>query len=150
MTLQRHVEANARVDIGAQPGDVYLWVTDPGRVPLWVKDLVESRPAPGNGAFQVGARSIEVIQVGRSRLEVPAEVTALDPDRLVENRMDMPEGTCLSRVGIEETPDGCTVTQTMEAVFPGMRWLPSSALKRMLSRRLRADLLRLKTLVENG
>jgi uncharacterized protein YndB with AHSA1/START domain len=97
LTRERRVEASARTDIEASPAVVYSWVTAPDRVVSWVKDLVESRPLADGAALQVGARSIEVLRVGRTLLEVPAEVTALQPDRLIENRLETPGGLSTSR-----------------------------------------------------
>ena len=148
MTRQRRVEASARTDIEASPAVVYRWVTSPDRVVSWVKDLVESRPLADGATLEVGSRSIEVLRVGRTLLEVPAEVTALQPGRLIENRLETPGGPSTSRVLITETVTGCTVTQRMETVFEGMRFLPSSIVTKLLAQRLNGDLRRLKRLVE--
>lgn len=150
MTGHRRIVVAARIDIHASAGQTFRWVTDPALVPLWVQDLLESRPASVTEPIQEGSRSVEVIKVGRTRLEVPAQITAIVPDRLVENRLELPDGASTSRVDILESPDGCTVTLTMEAVVAGMRWLPSPVLARMLTLRLRGDLRRLKAQVEGG
>ncbi len=144
----RRVEASARTDIEASPAVVFSWVTAPDRVVSWVKDLVESRPLAAGSPLEVGARSIEVLKVGRTLMEVPAEVTAVEPDRLIEIRMETPGGHSTSRVLITETAAGCTVTQRMESVFEGMRFVPSSIVTRLLRQRLNGDLRRLKKLVE--
>jgi uncharacterized protein YndB with AHSA1/START domain len=149
LTRERRVEASAHTDIEASPAVVYRWVTSPDRVVSWVKDLAESRPLTDGAALEVGARSIEVLRVGRTLLEVPAEVTALQPDRLIENRLETPAGPSTSRVLITATPTGCTVTQRMETVFLGMRLVPSSILTKLLAQRLNGDLRRLKKLVES-
>jgi uncharacterized protein YndB with AHSA1/START domain len=150
VTRERRVEATARADIAAPPAVVYRWVTEPERVVSWVQDLVESRPMGEAAPLEVGARSVEVITVGRTTLEVPAEVTALEPDRLIENRLDMPDGPTTSRVEITATSTGSTVTQSMEAVFTGMRLIPSPVVARLLAQRMNGDLRRLKTLVESS
>ena len=98
MTRERRVEASASTDIEASPAVVYRWVTAPDRVVSWVKDLVESRPLGDGATLEVGARSIEVLKVGRTLLEVPAEITAVQPDRLIELRMELPEGPSTSRM----------------------------------------------------
>ena len=149
MNSARRIEVTARTAIKARPQCVFEWISDPERVPLWIKDLVESRPDSVHKPLEQGARSIEVLQVGRSQLEVPAEVTAVEVNRLAENRLDLPEGPCTSRVTIIETSTGCIVTQTMTAAFTSMRWVPSVILAKMLSHRLRGDLHRLKTLIES-
>ena len=149
LTGERRVEASARTDIEASPAVVYRWVTAPDRVVSWVKDLVESRPLSDAAALEVGARSIEVLRVGRTLLEVPAQVTALQPDRLIENRLETPGWPSTSRVLITATATGCTVTQTMDTVFAGMRLVPSSILAKLLAQRLNGDLRRLKKLVES-
>jgi hypothetical protein len=110
---------------------------------------MESRPLGDWATLEVGARSIEVLKAGRKLLNVPAEVTALEPGRLIENRLDMPGGPATSRVLITATSTGCTVTQSMEAEFTGMRLIPSSILAKLLAQRLNGDLRRLKKLVES-
>lgn len=149
MTRERRVLASAQTDIAAPPAVVYPWVTAPDRVVSWVKDLMESRPLGDWATLEVGARSIEVLKAGRKLLNVPAEVTALEPGRLIENRLDMPGGPATSRVLITATSTGCTVTQSMEAEFTGMRLIPSSILAKLLAQRLNGDLRRLKKLVES-
>ena len=148
LTRERRVEASASTDIEASPAVVYRWVTAPDRVVSWVTDLVESRPLGDGATLEVGARSIEVLKVGRTLLEVPAEITAVQPDRLIELRMELPEGPSTSRMLITETATGCTVTQTMESVFEGMRLVPSPIVAKLLAQRLNGDLRRLKKLVE--
>jgi len=145
----RRVRARAETHIAAPPDVVYRWATAPDRVVLWVKDLVESRSLD-DGPMRVGARSIEVIQDGGKRLDVPAEVTALEPGRFVEIRMDSPGGPVTSRTDIAATATGSAVVQTMDAVFTGMRLIPSSILAILLTRRLDGDLRRLKKVVESG
>jgi hypothetical protein len=115
---------------------------------IWA--YVESRPLADGATLEVAARSIEVLGVGRTLLEVPAEVTALQPDRLIENRLETPGGPSTSRVLITETATGCTVTQSMETVFEGMRFVPSSIVAKLLAQRLNGDLRRLKKLVERA
>ncbi len=150
MTAHRRIVVGTRTHIRAPAGVVFRWVTDPTLVPRWVKDLLESRPESATEPLRVGARSVEVLEVGGKRLEVPARVTALVADRLVENRMESPDGISTSRVEIDGSPDGCTVTLTMAAEMAGMRWLPSWLLAHVLTRRLRGDLRRLKSQVEGG
>lgn len=149
MSRQRSIEAGARVDIEASPAVVYKWVTVPDRVVSWVKDLVESRPLEDEPTLTVGARSVEVIKVGRNLVEVPSVVTAAEPDRLAEIRMDMSDGPTTSRALITATSTGCTVEQTMSMEFTGMRLMPSWVLTRFLTHRLNDDLRRLKRLVES-
>lgn len=145
----RHIRVTASTEVAAPAQAVFEWVTDPARVPRWVKDLQESRPVAPGEPLREGSRSVEVLQVGRSRLEIPAEVTAFEPGRLVENRLDLPEGPCTSRVTVQVTRHGCTVTQAMTAAFTGMRWVPSPLLATMVRHRLRGDLARLKALAES-
>ncbi len=147
--LERRVRATAETDIAAPPDVVYRWATAPDHVIRWVKDLVESRPVGEGANLEVGARSIEVIKEGGRLLNVPAEVTALEPGRLVEIRMDSPGGPVTSRTDIVGTAAGSAVTQSMDAVFTGMRLIPSSMLAKLLARRLDGDLRRLKKLVES-
>lgn len=146
----RRILVDARTDIRAPAGEVFRWVTDPALVPRWVQDLLESRPESATDPIRVGSRSVEVLEVGSKRLEVPSQVTAFVPDRLVENRMESPDGVSTSRVEIDESSEGCTVTLTMEAEMAGMRWIPSAVLARMLTSRLRGDLRRLKSQAESG
>jgi uncharacterized protein YndB with AHSA1/START domain len=148
--MVRRIVVDASIDVSATAEQTFRWVTDPALVPRWVQDLVESRPASDTEPIREGSRSVEVIQVGRTRMEVPAQVTALVPDRLVENRLEMPDGASTSRVEITDHAGGCAVTLTMEAEVAGMRWLPTPVLSRMLTLRLRGDLRRLKAQVEGG
>lgn len=149
LTRERRVLARAQVDVEAPPAVVYDWVTAPDRVVTWVKDLMESRPLTDGASLEVGARSVEVLRIGGRLVPVPAEVTALEPGRFVENRLQTPDGTAVSRVLITATSTGSTVTQSMEAVFTGMRLVPTSIVTRLLAQRLNGDLRRLKSLVEN-
>ena len=149
LTRARRVLVSAETDIAAPPDLVYHWVTAPERVAQWVKDLVESRPLSEGVTLEVGARSIEVLKVGSKLLEVRAEVTALVPGRLIENRLETPGGPTTSRVDIDATSTGCTVRQSMDAVIEGMRLIPSSVLTSMLTQRLNGDLRRLKKLAES-
>lgn len=149
MTRGRRVVATAELMIDAPCSVVYEWATSPERVVLWVKDLVESRPLCDGVSLEVGARSVEVIKVGGKLLEVPAQVTALEAGRLIENRLDLPDGPATSRTEVVAARGGCAVSQTMVAVFVGMRLVPAPLLSRLVRQRLVGDLRRLKKLVES-
>jgi hypothetical protein len=113
---------------------------------IWA--YVESRPLADGATLEVAARSIEVLGVGRTLLEVPAEVTALQPDRLIENRLETLGGPplkyCLHPLCDRAPGRGFSDEHPGE----GMRFLPSSIVTKLLAQRLNGDLRRLKKLVE--
>ncbi len=84
----------ASVDI-ARPADVvFTWITEPERVKSWVGWLVEIRSMTPHTAG-VGARQVWVMEDrnnNNQRMNINSEVTRLDPDRLLETRLDAPEG----------------------------------------------------------
>lgn len=148
--MSRQITATARTEIQAPPDAVFLWATDPERVTLWVSDLVESRPLRPGEPLRVGARAVEVLKVGGKLVEVPSEVTSLQPDRLIENSLETPDGPCRIRTDICPGPAGCAVTQTMVASLAGTGWLPSFLIRGLVTTRLQGDLKRLKSLVERS
>jgi uncharacterized protein YndB with AHSA1/START domain len=67
----------ASVDISKSPSDVFSYVTDPTRLPLWQESVVrvDSDDAP----TQVGTRIIVIRRAGWREMESVAEVAELQP-----------------------------------------------------------------------
>lgn len=138
----------AAIQIDRPPAQVFPWIAEPDRLTQWIGGLVESTPLTDEG-LKVGARSREVVVVGKGRYEMETTVTDLEaPSRLVvaitsegfkvDARYDLVEsgsGTFLSYASISryEHP----LARLMEPVVT-----------REAQKKIEGDLARLKSLVE--
>jgi uncharacterized protein YndB with AHSA1/START domain len=87
-------QLEATVEIARPARIVFNWITEPARVKSWVGWMVEIKPLTP-GAPAVGAREVWVMEDrnnGNQRMDIAAEVTRLEPERLLETRLDAAAG----------------------------------------------------------
>ena len=82
------------VEIARPASVVFAWITEPDRVKSWVGWLIDINSlTPGKAG--VGAREIWVMEDrnnNNQRMDIEAEVTRLETDRLLETRLNAPGG----------------------------------------------------------
>jgi uncharacterized protein YndB with AHSA1/START domain len=76
----------ASIVIARPASSIFPWLTQPEKLEQWIEGLDESMPLTAGGT-RVGSRSRDVIIEGGQRYEMETEVTALEPNRLVANRI---------------------------------------------------------------
>ena len=146
----RHVRS-LQID---RPADVvFTWITEPTRVQSWVGWLVEIRaltPPP----TAVGSRVVWVMEDrnnGNQRMDVNAEVTRFEQDRLLETRLNAPGGFT-GTVTYELQPiDARRTHLTYRATYHYEHWLAKllePIISRSAQQKLVEDLDRLKQKVE--
>ena len=87
-------ELEASIEIARPTRVVFNWITEPARVKSWVGWLVEIKSLTP-GATAVGSRDVWVMEDrnnGNQRMDIAAEVTRLEPERLIETRLEAAEG----------------------------------------------------------
>ena len=87
-------ELEASVEIARPTRVVFNWITEPARVRSWVGWLVEIKSLTP-GAPAVGSREVWVMEDrnnGNQRMDIAAEVTRLEPERLLETKLEAAAG----------------------------------------------------------
>ena len=79
----------AAIEIERPAAEVFPWLTEPEKLRQWIGGRVETAPLT-EGRPRVGARSREVVVMGKGRTEMESEVTALEPGRLLAVRLASP------------------------------------------------------------
>jgi uncharacterized protein YndB with AHSA1/START domain len=142
-------EHRGYVAIRSTPERVFEYLVDPKRMVEWVGGLKEVR-LPGRSRIEAGARCVQVMEEGGRRVEVEAEVLAVDPGRRLDMRLrsEILEATNGFRLTAEEGET--RVQQLLRASYKGWYRSLSPILRRTLQTRLEADLANLKAIVEKA
>ena len=137
----------------AQPAPVvFEWISEPARLKAWVGWLIDvQQVTPGTG---VGSREVWVMEDrnnNNQRMDIEAEVTRHEANRLLEARLNVSEGFT-GTVTYELQPLDASRTQlTYRAAFEYDHWL-AKLLEPVINRSARQksveDLARLKQLAE--
>jgi uncharacterized protein YndB with AHSA1/START domain len=144
--MQTHEHA---VDIAATPEAVFDWLTDPQRLSQWLGGFVSSEPLAG-AHNEPGAKARIVIdENGRMRV-MTSEVLEVIPHRRLVVAVNGEGVVTTSTYAIEPCAAGVRLTHRMEAEFSGMLGLLAPFFRDVVSRKMRADLARLKRSAEGA
>jgi uncharacterized protein YndB with AHSA1/START domain len=141
------------VEISRPAPVVFTWITEPERLKSWVGWLVDIRSlTPGHAG--IGAREVWVMEDrnnNNQRMDIEAEVTRLEADRLVEARLSAAEAFT-GTVTYELQPVDANHTRlTYRGSFKYEHWLAKllePVITRSARQKLEEDLLRLKQKAE--
>jgi uncharacterized protein YndB with AHSA1/START domain len=137
------------IEIARPPAAVFPYLTEPERLKRWVGGLTTFEAVDGESA-QVGAQSRQVMVIRGREWVLDGELTALEPDRLVQARMEGRGFTATTSYSLEPVESGTRLTATVESEFSLLvRRLFGGLVNREAQKRLRADLARLEALVES-
>ena len=146
-------EFDASVDIARPAPVVFTWITEPERVKSWVGWMVDIRDlTPGRTG--VGAREVWVMEDrnnNNQRMDIEAEVTRLEADRLLEARLSAPEGFTGTVTYQLEPLDANRTRLVYRGRFQYHHWLAKllePVITRSAQQKLEEDLDRLKQKAE--
>jgi len=140
---------SASTEIAAPPEVVFPYLTDPDLLRLWLGGFRGSRRLSGGSGTtpEVGTRSIDTIVEGGREMEMETEILRYVPPRELDVKITGRGINAMSAyrlVGAETT----TVTHTQEIRLGGLARLLTPLMGGPMEKRLREDLARLKTAVE--
>lgn len=138
----------AAVEISRPAPEVFAHLVRPELLTTWLGGLQESRPT-SDAWPRVGAKAIERVGTSDESHELEVEITALEPDRLLELAVTHSEFTTRARYTLRER-DGRTVLiyeAQSDYTHPISRVL-SPVLERLAQLKLEEDFLRLKLALE--
>lgn len=139
------VTVEERVEIARPAGEVFAVLTDVQRFPEWQSTVSEIR---ADGPVVEGARIHDVREFMGRRAASTLEVVRLDPPRLFALRTV--EGPLRYEIdhALREVDGGTSVTVAARAHVPGLLGLAARPMVKAAERQLRADLERLRELLE--
>jgi uncharacterized protein YndB with AHSA1/START domain len=137
------------VEIARPPAAVFPYLTEPELLKRWVGGLTAFEAVDGESAY-VGAKSHQVMVIRGKEWKLDGELTALEPDRFVQARMDGKGLTVTTSYALEPIETGTRLTATVESdVSLLVARLFGGFVNREAQRKLRADLAQLEALVES-
>jgi uncharacterized protein YndB with AHSA1/START domain len=137
------------IEIARPPATVFPYLTEPERLKRWVGGLTTFEAVDGEIAH-VGAESHQVMAIRGREWKLDGELTALEPDRLVEAQMAGKGFTIRTCYVLEPVESGTRLTAAVESEFSLLvTRLFGGIVTRETQRKLRADLARLEALVES-
>jgi uncharacterized protein YndB with AHSA1/START domain len=105
------------IEIDRPVDEVFGFLTDLSNAPLWTVDLLEVRHA---GPLAIGARGTDVRRMSGKQVEMPWEVTRLDPPNTVQFTYG-PPFPAIATFTLEPTPAGsrltCDTTLELQGVY---------------------------------
>ena len=133
------------IEITRPPATVFPYLTEPEQLKRWVGGLTTFDPVDGESAH-VGARSRQVMVIGGKEWKLDGELTALEPDRLVQARMVGKGFAATTSYRLEPLESGTRLTATVESEFSLLVGrLLGALVSREAQKKLRADLARSKS-----
>lgn len=139
-------EIVATVEIAATPEEVWATLADIESQPRWMHDLKSVRIISGS-PIGVGTRALGTVRILGITVEDPVEITAFDPPtRYAIEHRGLFTGTGL--IELSPTPAGTHVRWTEVLVPPILPHLGAIVQRPILGAVFRADLDRLRDLVE--
>jgi len=137
------------IEIARPPATVFPYLTEPERLKRWVGGLTTFEPVEGGQSAQVGALSRQVMVIRGKEWKLDGELTALEPDHLVEALMEGKGIKAKTSYVLEPVDGGTRLTATVESEYSLLvARLLGGLVSREAQKKLRADLARLETLVE--
>ena len=141
------------IDISRPPATVFAWVSRPEKLKSWVGWMVDIRDLTPD-RVGVGAKHGWVMEDRNNddqRMDIEAEVTRYEPDRMVESRVQAAE-LFSGEVRYELEPMAASRTRlTYRASFQYEHWLAKllePVISRSAQHKLEEDMARLKQQIE--
>jgi hypothetical protein len=129
---------------------VFRWLVGSQARLRWMGALAESEPLD-DGPPGPGSRFRDVFEDLGQRVELEAEVVALEPPRLLEVRLVADAFEATSRSTLAESGPGTLLAVAIETTYTKLAArLVAPVIARHGQKQLEADLVRLKELVESG
>jgi uncharacterized membrane protein len=143
--MPRVVNVEQSIEIGRPAGDVFAFLTEVERFPEWQSSVSEIRV---DGPIAEGARIHDVREFMGRRAASTLEVARLDAPRLFTLRVV--EGPLRYEIdhSLRELDGRTTLTVSARAKVPGLFGFAARPLVKAAERELRADLERLRDLIE--
>ncbi len=110
---QGRVEATASIDIDRPIDDVFRFITDVGRMPVWVTGVTRARLA--SAAMGRDTHFVLSYLGGWRETELAVVVTAYDPPRSIAFQTERGPFAWEGRIELEPTEAGTRVTSIIEA-----------------------------------
>jgi uncharacterized protein YndB with AHSA1/START domain len=143
------IELTVTTDIERPVGEVFAYVTDPGKLPTWQRNTVSVRQE-GDGPLRVGTRLREVHRgPGGRELASLVEVSELEPDRAFGLRMLDGPLPVHARIGFEPTATGTRMAFTAHGEPSGAMRLAQPLLRVALRRQFAEHCRNLKSVMES-
>ncbi len=137
------------IEIARPPAVVFPYLTEPELLKRWVGGLTTFEAVDGESA-SVGAQSRQVMVIRGREWKLDGELTALEPDRFVQARMEGKGLLVTTSYALEPIESGTRLTATVESDFSLLvARLFGGLVSREAQRKLHADLARLEALVES-
>ncbi len=137
------------MEIDAPADRVFEYVAEPGLMKEWVGGLIEFRPLDPGPAL--GARGVQVVEVGRRNWELESEITRYQPPRILEARLTHRGFESTAAYELEERDGRTHVHATLDTSYKlGANRLLGGLVTRHAQKKLEADLERLKRAAESA
>ena len=125
---------------------VVAYVTDPANEPAWIEGIVESTPVTP-GPIGTGSRVSRVAKFMGRRIEYTPEVIALEPDKRLLMKTDKPFPMTIE-YQFTDADGGTLFRQRLQGGPGGVMGLFSPLMASMVRRNVRADMQRLRKMLE--
>jgi carbon monoxide dehydrogenase subunit G len=107
------------VEIARPPAEVFPWLLDEDKVPVWTGNL-ESYERIDGGALARGSRVRQVLEISGRRIDVEMEITAYEPPTGAETRFSTNGIEVVNAYALEAAGAGTRLTQAVEAKPSGL------------------------------
>jgi uncharacterized protein YndB with AHSA1/START domain len=133
------------VEIPRPPADVFPWLLEEDKVPVWTGHL-ESYRRLDDGALGRGSRVRQVLDVSGRRIDVEMEVTRYDPPAGAETRFSTNGIEVVNAYSLAAAGAGTRLTQSIDAKPSGLAArLLVPVIQPRLEAKVTEDLERLRT-----
>jgi uncharacterized protein YndB with AHSA1/START domain len=107
------------VEIPQPPADVFPWLLDEDKVPVWTGHLQRYERIDG-GPLGRGSRVRQILEVSGRRIDVEMEVTGYDPPTGAETRFSTNGIEVVNAYALEAAGTGTRLTQAIDARPSGL------------------------------
>jgi carbon monoxide dehydrogenase subunit G len=107
------------VEIPRPPGEVFPWLLEQDKVPVWTGNLEAYEQLDG-GALGRGSRVRQVLEVSGRRIDVELEITTYDPPNGAETRFSTNGIEVVNAYDLSGSGSGTTLTQSVDAKPSGL------------------------------
>ena len=140
---------DASIEIDASPEAIFPYLVEPDRLKRWVGGFEEAHPQTP-GPTGLGSRSIDVIREGGRELRLETEITGYEAPFGLSVTITGPGMDAVSNYRIEPIGSGSRVSHVQRVRYGGVLRVIGPLMGGMVRRKLREDLLGLKTAVEEA
>jgi uncharacterized membrane protein len=140
-TLEANININRPIE------EIFNFVTDVNNAAKWQSGIIEAQ-ATSNGANGVGTTYKYVNQVMGRKIETEGEVTVYEPHNRYAWKSTNGPFPLSGGTTFEETSDGVSVTETVEAEPGGFFKLAEPLMVKQQQSQMKKDLAALKQLLE--